>query len=57
MRTLLTFLSLVGVTLLVAGAVAPQLFVLFLLGLVVLTGTASVALAAMDPPGQAHLPH
>ena len=57
MRILLTFLSLVGVTLLVVGAVVPQLFVLSLLGLLVLTGTASVALAAMGPPGLPPLRH
>jgi hypothetical protein len=57
MRTLFTFLFLVGVTLLVVGAADPQLFVLSLLGLLVLTGTASVALAAMGPPGRPHLHH
>lgn len=57
MRTLLTFLSVVGAVLLVVGAVVPQLFVLSLLGLVVLTGTASAALAAMGPPGRPHLHH
>ncbi|RZU32625.1 hypothetical protein [Blastococcus saxobsidens] len=57
MRTLLTLLFLVGVMLLVVGAVVPQLFVLSLLGLVVLTGTASVTLAAMGPPGQPRLHH
>ena len=46
MRTLIAFLLLVGAALLVAGAAVPQLFVLSLLGLLVLTGTASVALAA-----------
>lgn len=54
MRTLLTFLLLLGATLLVVGAVNPGLFVLSLLGLVVLAGTASVALAAMGPPGPPH---
>lgn len=55
MRTLLTFLLMAGVALLVAGAAVPQLFVLSLLGLLVLTGTASVALAAMGPPGPRQL--
>ncbi len=57
MRTLITALFLVGLTLLVVGAVTPQLFVLSLLGLVLLTGTASVALAAMGPPGRPPLHH
>ncbi|MGY2128669.1 hypothetical protein [Blastococcus sp. SYSU DS0617] len=51
MRTLIAFLLLLGAALLVAGAVVPELFVLSLLGLLVLTGTASVALAAMGPRG------
>lgn len=51
MRTLLAVLLLAGVVLLVAGAAVPELFVLSLLGLLVLAGTASVALAAMGPPG------
>jgi hypothetical protein len=50
MRTLIAFLLLVGTALLVAGAVDPELFVLSLLGLLVLTGTASAALASMKPP-------
>lgn len=57
MRTLLVVLLAVGAVLLVAGAVAPQLFVLSLLGLVVITGTASVALAAMGPPRPPQLHH
>ena len=50
MRTLLVFLLLVGTVLLVVGATAPQLFVLSLLGLLLLTGTASVALVGLGPP-------
>jgi hypothetical protein len=57
MRTLLVLMLVVGATLLVVGAVSPELFVLSLLGLVVLTGTASVALAAMGPPGPRRLHH
>lgn len=57
MRTLLTLLLLVGAGLLVVGAATPQLFVLALLGLLVLTGAASVALAAMEPPGPPRLHH
>ncbi len=50
MRTLLVFLLIVGTVLLVVGAAAPQLFVLSLLGLLLLAGTASVALAGLGPP-------
>lgn len=57
MRTLLTFLLLVGAALLVVGAVVPELFVLALLGLLVLTGAASVSLAGMQPPGRRRLHH
>jgi hypothetical protein len=57
MRTFLTFLFLVGAVLLVVGAVVPELFVLALLGLLVLTGAASVALAGMQPPGYRRLHH
>jgi hypothetical protein len=55
MRTLLTVLVLAGVALLITGTAAPELFVLSLLGLLVLTGAASVALAAMGPPGPRRL--
>lgn len=58
MRMLLLLLLAVGVALLMTGAVVPELFVLSLLGLVVLTGTASVALAAgMEHPGPPHARH
>lgn len=57
MRTLLTLLLLAGAGLLVAGAAAPELFVLALLGLLVLTGAASVALAGKAPPGPRRLHH
>ena len=57
MRTLLMFLLLVGTVLLVVGAVSPQLFVLALLGLLLLTGAASVALAGLGPPGPPRLHH
>ena len=46
MRTLFVVLSIAGVALLTIGAVVPERFVLALLGLVVLTGTASAAMAA-----------
>jgi hypothetical protein len=56
MRILLATLSAGGLALLVAGATAPGLFLLSLLGMLVLTGTAAVAVAAlMQSPGpQAH---
>ncbi len=57
MRTLLAFLLLAGTVLLVVGAVAPQLFVLALLGLLLLTGAASVALAGLGPPRPPPLHH
>ena len=49
MRILLIVLSIVGVALLTVGAVVPEQFVLALLGLVILTGTASAALASLSP--------
>jgi hypothetical protein len=51
MRTLFLFLVTVAVGLLTIGAVVPELFVLSLLGMVLLAGTASVALATMQDPG------
>lgn len=57
MRILLLLLLAAGVTLLMIGAVVPELFVLSLLGMVVLTGTASVALAGMEHPGPPHPRH
>ena len=45
MRVLLAVLIAAGLTLLVVGAIEPQLFVLSLLGMLVLTGTAAVAVA------------
>jgi membrane-bound ClpP family serine protease len=50
MRTLFVFLLIAGVTLLTIAAVVPEQFVLALIGMVVLTGTASLALATMAPP-------
>lgn len=53
MRTLLLFLLAAGVALVTVGAVVPDLFVLSLLGMVVIAGAASVALAAAhhrEPP-------
>ncbi|TYP83701.1 hypothetical protein [Blastococcus xanthinilyticus] len=49
MRILLIVLSIVGVALLTVGALVPERFVLALLGLVILTGTASAALASLSP--------
>ena len=54
MRTLLLILLAVGVALVTIGAVEPELFVLSLLGMLVLTGTASVALAAALHRGPPH---
>jgi hypothetical protein len=56
MRILLATLSAGGLALIAAGAVSPGLFVLSLLGMLVLTGTAVVGLAAvMQSTGpQAH---
>jgi membrane-bound ClpP family serine protease len=54
MRTLLVLLLIAGITLLTVGALLPHQFVLALLGLAVLTGAASLALAAMPPPPQLH---
>jgi membrane-bound ClpP family serine protease len=45
MRALLVTLMALGLALVVAGAVTPDLFVLSLLGMLVLAGTASVAIA------------
>lgn len=45
MRVLLAVLLAAGLALLVVGAVQPQLFVLSLLGMLVLTGTAAAAVA------------
>lgn len=45
MRVPLAVLIAVGLALLVLGATDPQLFVLSLLGMLVLTGTASAAVA------------
>ncbi len=50
MRILFVFLVITGVALLTVGAVIPELFVLALLGMLVLMGTASVALAGMHQP-------
>jgi hypothetical protein len=53
MRTLLLILLAVGVALVTIGAVQPELFVLSLLGMLVIAGTASVALASAhhhEPP-------
>lgn len=53
MRTMFLVLLAVGVTLVTIGAVVPELFVLSLLGMLVLAGTASVALATThhrEPP-------
>ncbi|SFE60108.1 hypothetical protein [Blastococcus tunisiensis] len=56
MRTLFLVLLVAGVVLLTIGAVVPELFVLSLLGMLVIAGTASVALAAAHHrgPPQAH---
>jgi hypothetical protein len=54
MRSLLVFLLAVGVTLVTIGAVVPELFVLSLLGMLVIAGTASVALAAAHHRGPPH---
>jgi hypothetical protein len=51
MRIVFLVLVAAGVALVTVGAVVPELFVLSLLGMLVLTGTASVALA-----GAAHHP-
>ena len=57
MRVLFAALVAAGLALLVVGAVDPQLFVLSLLGMLVLTGTAAAAVAgAMQHVGQ-HAPH
>jgi hypothetical protein len=45
MRVLLAVLIAAGLALLVVGAIDPQLFVLSLLGMLLLTGTAAVAVA------------
>ena len=51
MRTLLIVLLAVGVALVTIGAVVPELFVLAMLGMLVIAGTASVALAAAHHRG------
>jgi hypothetical protein len=45
MRILFLFLLAVGVALMTVAAVVPELFVLALLGMLVIAGTASLALA------------
>jgi membrane-bound ClpP family serine protease len=50
MRILVVLLLITGITLLTIAAVVPGHFVLALLGMVVLTGMASLALATMPPP-------
>ena len=53
MRILFLFLLVAGVALVTVGAVVPELFVLSLLGMLVIAGTASVALATAhhhEPP-------
>jgi hypothetical protein len=51
-RILLAILIAMSLTLVVVGSLAPGLFVLALLGLLVLTGTAAIGVAAlMQHPG------
>jgi hypothetical protein len=56
MRTLFLVLLAAGVALVTIGAVVPELFVFSLLGMLVIAGTASVALATAHHrgPPQAH---
>ncbi|WP_324273813.1 hypothetical protein [Blastococcus brunescens] len=54
MRTLLFVLLAVGVALVTIGAAVPELFVLSLLGMLVIAGTASVALASAHHRGPPH---
>ena len=56
MRILLAILSAVAIALVAAGAVSPGLFVLSLLGMLVLTGTAAIGVAALmqNSEPQAH---
>ncbi|TQN41930.1 hypothetical protein FHU33_1319 [Blastococcus colisei] len=57
MRTLLLFLLATGVALVTIGAAEPELFVLSLLGMLIIAGTASVALAAAHHRGPPHAYH
>ena len=56
MRALFAVLIATGLTLLVLGAIDPQLFVLSLLGMLVLTGTAAVAVAGSMQQVGPHAP-
>ena len=56
MRILFVFLLIAGITLLTIGAVLPEQFLFALLGMAVLAGAASLALASMPPPRPPH-PH
>ena len=52
MRVVLAFLIAAGMALFFVGAATPGMFVLSLIGMVVLTGAASIGLAAiMQRPG------
>ena len=54
MRTLLVLLFTISLLLVSVGAVVPELFVLSLLGMALLTGTGAVALASMHPGPRPH---
>ena len=57
MRTLFAVLTAAGLVLLVIGAIDPHLFVLSLLGMLVLAGTASAAVAGTMQRVDPHAPH